>query len=52
MSNVDGASFMAMSSLAKSLAAMIYVRAAPDAGFKACCMKSGGYDGSNRSYYF
>jgi hypothetical protein len=26
--------------------------AAPDTGFKACCMKSGAYDGVNRSYYF
>jgi hypothetical protein len=24
----------------------------PDAGFKACCMPSGGFDGSNRNDYF
>jgi hypothetical protein len=52
MSSVDGVSFMAMSSSPKSSAAMIYVRATPDAGFKACCMQAGAYDGSNRNYYF
>jgi len=31
---------------------MIFARAAPDAGFKACCLKSGAYDGANRNYYF
>ena len=31
---------------------MICAHAAPDAGFKACCMKSGAYDGSNRDDYF
>jgi hypothetical protein len=43
---------MAMSSLSKSSAAMTCAHAAPDAGFKACCIKSGGYDGANRNYYF
>jgi len=43
---------MAMSSFSKSLAATIYVRAVQGAGFKACCMKSGAYDGANRSHYF
>lgn len=38
--------------LTESSAATTYVHAAPDAGFKACCMKSGAYDGSNRDYYF
>jgi hypothetical protein len=31
---------------------MICARAAPDEDFKACCMKSGAYDGANRNYYF
>jgi hypothetical protein len=52
MSSVDGVSFMATSSWSKSSAATIYVHVAPDAGFKACCMESGAYDGSNRDYYF
>jgi hypothetical protein len=26
--------------------------AAPVAGFKKCCLRSGNYDGSRRSYYF
>jgi hypothetical protein len=52
MSSVDGASSMAMSSWSKSSAAMICAHAAPDAGFKTCCMKSGAYDGSNRDDYF
>jgi hypothetical protein len=43
---------MAMSSLSKNSAATICAHAAPDADFKACCLKSGAYDGSNRSYYF
>jgi hypothetical protein len=30
---------------------MISVHAAPRAGFKKCCMQSGNYDGSDRSYY-
>ena len=38
--------------LIEKAAAGIYVHASPDAGFKACCMKSGAYDGSNRDYYF
>ena len=52
MSNADGASSMAMSNCAKSSAATICARAAPDAGFKASCMRSGGHDGSNRNHYF
>jgi hypothetical protein len=52
MSSVDSVSSMAMSSSSKNSAATTYARVAPDAGFKACCMKSGAYDGSNRSYYF
>jgi hypothetical protein len=52
MSSVGGASFTATSSRPKNSAVTIYVRAAPDAGFKACCMKSGAYDGSNRDDYF
>jgi hypothetical protein len=31
---------------------MTCVHVVPDAGFKACCMKSGAYDGTNRNYYF
>jgi hypothetical protein len=31
---------------------MIHARAAPDGGFKKCCMKSGRYDGVPRDYYF
>jgi hypothetical protein len=38
--------------LTEKLGATIYVHAAPDAGFKACCMESGAHDGSNRDYYF
>jgi hypothetical protein len=52
MSSVDGVSFMATSSWPKNSVATIYAHAAPDAGFKACCMKSGAYDGSNRDDYF
>jgi hypothetical protein len=52
MSSAGGVSSMATSNWPKSSAAMIYARAAPDAGFKACCMKSGAYDGSNRDDYF
>jgi hypothetical protein len=52
MSSVDGVSFMAMSNWPRSSAATICVHAAPDAGFKACCMQAGAYDGSNRNYYF
>jgi hypothetical protein len=43
---------MATSSSPKNSAAMTYARVVPDVGFKACCMASGAYDGSNRSYYF
>jgi hypothetical protein len=43
---------MATSSLSKSSAVMTCVRAAPDAGFKICCMNSGAFDGANRNYYF
>jgi hypothetical protein len=43
---------MAMSSFSKSSAATICAHADQGAGFKACCMKSGGYDGANRNYYF
>jgi hypothetical protein len=49
---VERGSSTAASNWPKNSAAAIYARAAPDAGFKACCMKSGAYDGSNRSYYF
>ena len=52
MSSVDVASSMAMLSSSKSSAAMICAHAAPDAGFKACCMKSGAFDGANRNDYF
>jgi hypothetical protein len=52
MSSVGGASSMAMSSWRKSSAATTSAHAALDAGFKACCMKSGAYDGSNRNHYF
>jgi hypothetical protein len=38
--------------LTENSAGTIYVRAAPDAGFKACCIRSGAYDGSNRDDYF
>ena len=43
---------MATSGSSKSSGATTCVRAAPDAGFKACCMKSGAYDGANRNHYF
>jgi hypothetical protein len=49
---VEHGSSTAASHWPKNSAATIYARAAPDAGFKACCMKSGAYDGSNRGYYF
>jgi hypothetical protein len=52
MSSVDGASSMATSNSLKNSAATTSVHAAPDAGFKNCCMKSGAYDGSNRDDYF
>ena len=52
MSSVDGVSSMAMSSWQKGSAATTCARVAPDAGFKACCMSSGAYDGTNRNYYF
>jgi len=38
--------------LIENSVAMTCARAAPNAGFKACCMKSGAYDGSNRDDYF
>ena len=28
------------------------VRAAQDAGFKRCCLRTGKYDGGNRNYFF
>jgi hypothetical protein len=43
---------MATSSSPKKSAATICSHAASDTGFKACCMKSGAYDGSNRDDYF
>jgi hypothetical protein len=43
---------MAMSSSPKSSAATICAHADRAAGFKACCMKSGAYDGANHNYYF
>jgi hypothetical protein len=43
---------MAMSSWPKNSAATISALAGLDAGFKACCTASGGYDGSNRNHYF
>jgi hypothetical protein len=49
---VDGVSSVATSNSSKNSAAMIFARAARDAGFKACCMASGAYDGSNRNHYF
>jgi hypothetical protein len=52
MSSAGRASSMAMSNSLRSSAAMIYAPVAPDEGFKACCMKSGSYDGANRNYYF
>jgi hypothetical protein len=52
MSKAGGVLFMATSSCAKNSGATIYARAAPDADFKTCCMKSGIYDGSNRDDYF
>ncbi|HKB90740.1 MAG TPA: hypothetical protein VKC60_09525 [Opitutaceae bacterium] len=52
MSNAAGATSMATSNWPKNSAATICARAAPAAGFKACCMESGTYDGSNRDNYF
>jgi hypothetical protein len=49
---VDDVSFTAMSSWSKNSAATICARAAPDAGFKACCLESGNYDGVNKHHYF
>jgi hypothetical protein len=43
---------MVTKSFLRSLDEPTYVRAAPDSGFKKCCMKSGGYDGSRRNYFF
>ena len=31
---------------------MTSVPAAPDGGFKRCCLNTGEYDGSNRHYFF
>jgi hypothetical protein len=31
---------------------MTFARAVPDGVFKKCCMRSGGYDGSRRNYFF
>jgi hypothetical protein len=36
----------------KDSGATILVRASQAAGFKACCMKSGNFDGSDRADYF
>ena len=36
----------------KSLGARTLVRAAPDRGFKRCCLPTGRCDGTNRSYFF
>jgi len=52
MSNAGGVSSTATLNSPKNSAVTIYARAAPDAGFKACCLKSGAYDGSNRHDYF
>jgi hypothetical protein len=52
MSSAGDGSSMATSSSPKNWAATICADAAPDAGFKNCCMKSGVYDGSNRDDYF
>jgi hypothetical protein len=30
---------------------MTSAHAAPDAGFKKCCMRGGNFDGVNRDYY-
>jgi hypothetical protein len=43
---------MAMSSCRRSSAATISASAAPDAGFKTCCMPGGRFDGSDRDDYF
>src|SRR5262245_48538128 len=43
---------MAMSSLSRSSGAGICAHAAPGAGFKRCCLRSGRYDGAQRTYYF
>jgi hypothetical protein len=39
-------------SLPKSLAEMIFALAGLDIGFKKCCLRSGLYDGENRTDYF
>jgi hypothetical protein len=44
--------FMGTRNSSKSWAAMICVHAARVAGFKKCCLHSGTFDGSERSYYF
>jgi hypothetical protein len=36
----------------RSSAAMICVRAALDAAFKNCCLRSGRYDGTKRNHFF
>jgi hypothetical protein len=51
-SSAGGVSSMATSNYPKNSAATICVHAAPAVGFKACCLKSGKYDGSNRDDYF
>jgi hypothetical protein len=43
---------MAMSNCRRSSAATISASAAPDAGFKKCCMPGGRFDGSDRDDYF
>jgi hypothetical protein len=52
MSNEAAASFTATKSWSKSSVETILALAAPVAGFKKCCLRSGRFDGSQRDYYF
>ena len=51
-SSAVGVLSIATSNWPKSSVVTTCAHAALDAGFKACCMKSGAYDGSNRNDYF
>lgn len=50
--SVDIGWFTAKKNSSRSSGGMIRVLAVRDAGFKKCCMHSGGFDGSRRNYFF
>src|SRR5260221_3616807 len=43
---------MGARSFARSSVATTFARAAPDTGFKNCCLRSGRYDGSRKNHFF